>query len=51
MDQYMHILFDFMDPESETEMLIRKSYDHIATFNPKEAKRGSTVWKITWNTR
>lgn len=38
MDQYMDTLLDFMEPESETEMLMRKYYDHIATFNPEEAK-------------
>ena len=38
MDKYMDTLFNFMDPLSDTEMLIRQYYDHIATFNPKEAK-------------
>lgn len=38
MDQHMDTLLDFMDPESETEMLMRKYYDHIAAFNPEEAK-------------
>lgn len=38
MDEYMDVLFDFMDPESDTEMLMRQYYDYIATFDPKEAK-------------
>lgn len=38
MDGYMDTLFNFMDPLSDTEMLIRQYYDHIATFDPKEAK-------------
>ena len=38
MDQHMDTLLDFMEPESEIEMLMRKYYDHIATFNPEEAK-------------
>ena len=38
MDEYMDTLFNFMDPLSDTEMLIRQYYDHIATFDPKEAK-------------
>lgn len=37
MDEYMDALFDFMDPESDTEMLMRQYYDYIATFDPKEA--------------
>ena len=35
---YMDTLFDFMDPMSDTEMLMRQYYDYIATFDPKEAK-------------
>lgn len=38
MDEYMDTLFDFMDPMSETEMLMRQYYDYIATFDPEEAK-------------
>ena len=38
MDEYMDTLFNFMDPLSDTEMLIRQYYDYIATFDPKEAK-------------
>ena len=38
MDEYMDVLFDFMDPQSDTEMLMRQYYDYIATFDPKEAK-------------
>lgn len=38
MDEYMDALFDFMDPESDTEMLMRQYYDYIATFDPAEAK-------------
>ena len=38
MDEYMDTLFDFMDPMSDTEMLMRQYYDYIATFDPKEAK-------------
>lgn len=39
MDQYMDTLFDFMDPESDTEMLMRQYYDYIATFDAEEARR------------
>ncbi len=39
MDEYMDVLFDFMDPESDTERLIRQYYDYIATFNTEEARR------------
>lgn len=39
MDEYMDVLFDFMDPLSETEMLMRQYYDYIATFDPHEAKK------------
>lgn len=39
MDQYMDTLFDFMDPKSETEILIRKYYGHIAKFNPEVAEK------------
>lgn len=39
MDEYMDVLFDFMDPESDTEMLMRQYYDYIATFNAEEARR------------
>lgn len=39
MDEYMDALFDFMDPESDTEMLMRQYYDYIATFDDKEARR------------
>ena len=38
MDGYMDTLFNFMDPLSETEVLMRQYYDYIATFDPKEAK-------------
>lgn len=38
MDEYMDALFDFMDPESDTEMLMRQYYDYIATFNAEEAR-------------
>ena len=38
-DKYADTVLEFMEPESETEMLMRKYYDHIATFNPEEAKR------------
>lgn len=39
MDEYMDVLFDFMDPQSDTEMLMRQYYDYIATFDTKEARR------------
>lgn len=39
MDEYMDVLFDFMDPKSDTEMLMRQYYDYIATFNAEEARR------------
>lgn len=39
MDEYMDVLFDFMDPLSDTEMLMRQYYDYIATFDPHEAKK------------
>lgn len=39
MDEYMDVLFDFMDPMSDTEMLMRQYYDYIATFDPEEARR------------
>lgn len=38
MDEYMDTLFNFMDPMSETEMLMRQYYDYIATFDPEEAE-------------
>lgn len=38
MDEYMDTLFDFMDPMSDTEMLMRQYYDYIATFDPKEVR-------------
>lgn len=38
MDEYMDTLFDFMDPQSDTEMLMRQYCDYIATFDAKEAK-------------
>ncbi len=38
MDEYMDVLFDFMDPQSDTEMLMRQYCDYIATFDAKEAK-------------
>ena len=38
MDSYMDSLFDFMDPESETEQVYRDFISHIATFDPKKAK-------------
>lgn len=39
MDEYMDALFDFMNPESDTEMLMRQYYDYIATFDAKEARQ------------
>lgn len=39
MDEYMDALFDFMDPESDTEMLMRQYYNYIATFDAEEAIR------------
>lgn len=39
MDEYMDILFDFMDPMSDTEILMRQYYDYIATFDAEEARR------------
>lgn len=39
MDEYMDVLFDFMDSESDIEMLMRQYYDYIATFDAKEARR------------
>ena len=41
MDSYMDVLFDFMDPGSDTEALYRDYIDHIASFNPEKAKRYS----------
>lgn len=38
MDEYMDILFDFMDPMSDTEMLMHQYYDYIATFDAEEAR-------------
>lgn len=38
MDEYMDALFDFMDPESDTEMLMRQYYDYIATFDAEDAR-------------
>ncbi len=38
MDSFMDTLFDFMDPLSETERVMRQYYEYIATFNPQEAK-------------
>ncbi len=38
MDEFMDTLFDFMDPLSDTEMLMRQYYDYIATFDPKESQ-------------
>lgn len=38
MDEFMDTLFNFMDPLSDTEMLMRQYYNFIATFDPKEAK-------------
>lgn len=38
MDVYMDTLFNFMDPLSDTETLMRQYYNYIATFDPKEAK-------------
>lgn len=37
-DGYMDTLFNFMDPLSDTETLMRQYYNYIATFDPKEAK-------------
>lgn len=39
MDQYMDTLFDFMDPQSDTETLMRQYYDYIATFDAEEARQ------------
>lgn len=39
MDGYMDTLFDFMDPESDTETLYREYIEHIASFNHEKAKR------------
>lgn len=39
MDEYMDTLFDFMDPQSDTEILMRQYYDYIATFDAEEARR------------
>ena len=39
MDEYMDVLFNFMDPQSDTEMLMRQYYDYIATFDAEEARR------------
>lgn len=38
MDLYMDTLFNFMDPQSDTEMLMRRYYDYIATFDAEEAR-------------
>ena len=38
MDGYMDTLFNFMDPLSDTEEVMRQYYNYIATFDPKEAK-------------
>lgn len=38
MDGYMDTLFNFMDPLSDTDKLMRQYYNYIATFDPKEAK-------------
>ncbi len=38
MDGYMDTLLDFMEPQSDVEMVMRKYYDYIATFNAQEAK-------------
>lgn len=38
MDEYMDVLFDFMDPMSDTEMLMRQYYDYIATFDAEDAR-------------
>jgi len=39
MDEYMDTLFNFMDPQSDTEMLMRQYYDYIATFDAEGARR------------
>lgn len=39
MDEYMDVLFNFMDPQSDTEMLMRQYYDYIATFDADEARK------------
>ncbi|WP_301198642.1 hypothetical protein [Bacteroides acidifaciens] len=39
MDEYMDTLFNFMDPQSDTEMLMRQYYDYIVTFDAEEARR------------
>lgn len=38
MDEYMDTLFNFMDPLSDTEMLMRQYYDYISTFDATEAR-------------
>lgn len=38
MDRYMDALFNFMDPQSDVEMLMRQYYDYISTFDAQEAK-------------
>ena len=38
MDGYMDTLFNFMDPLSDTDTLMRQYYNYIATFDLKEAK-------------
>ena len=38
MDRYIDPLFDFMEAGSDTEELIHRYYDYIATFDPQEAK-------------
>lgn len=39
MDEYRDTLFNFMDPMSETEMLMRQYYDYIETFDADEARK------------
>ena len=39
MDRYMDTLFNFMDPLSDTEEVMRQYYNYIATFDPMEAKK------------
>lgn len=38
MDTYMDPLYDFIEPESDTEDIVRKYIDYISTFDEKNAK-------------
>lgn len=39
MDEAMDPLYDFVEPGSSTEELLRKYFDHIASFSPETAKK------------